>query len=100
MFDLLGAGNIALVTDSMAAAGLADGQYRLGPAEVLVQDGVARLATTGSIAGGTAAMVDLVRNCRGRRGAAGGRRHLRRCRAGRSAGPRAGAGVTGSRGFR
>ncbi|MFJ2508511.1 N-acetylglucosamine-6-phosphate deacetylase [Arthrobacter citreus] len=65
MFDLLGAGNIALVTDSMAAAGLADGQYRLGPAEVLVQDGVARLTTTGSIAGGTAAMVDLVRNAVG-----------------------------------
>ena len=62
MFDLLGAGNIALVTDSMAAAGLADGQYRLGPAEVLVQDGVARVAATGSIAGGTAAMADLVRN--------------------------------------
>lgn len=62
MFDLLGAGNIALVTDSMAAAGLADGQYRLGPAEVLVQDGVARLVSTGSIAGGTAAMADLVRN--------------------------------------
>jgi len=65
MFDLLGAGNIALVTDSMAAAGLADGQYRLGPAEVLVQDGVARLASTGSIAGGTAAMADLVRNAVG-----------------------------------
>ena len=65
MFDLLGAGNIALVTDSMAAAGLADGQYRLGPAEVQVQGGVARLAATGSIAGGTAAMADLVRNAVG-----------------------------------
>ena len=62
MFDLLGAENIALVSDSMSAAGLADGQYRLGPAEVLVQGGVARLAATGSIAGGTAAMTDLVRN--------------------------------------
>ncbi|MFZ3415381.1 N-acetylglucosamine-6-phosphate deacetylase [Arthrobacter sp. 3Tela_A] len=65
MFDLLGAGNITLVTDSMAASGLADGQYRLGPADVLVQDGVARLSTTGSIAGGTAAMADLVRNAVG-----------------------------------
>ncbi|MFC7861508.1 N-acetylglucosamine-6-phosphate deacetylase [Arthrobacter koreensis] len=65
MFDLLGAGNIALVTDSMAAAGLADGRYRLGPAEVLVQGGIARLMTTGSIAGGTAAMADLVRNAVG-----------------------------------
>ncbi|MBD8045409.1 amidohydrolase family protein [Arthrobacter sp. Sa2BUA2] len=62
MFDLLGAENIALVTDSMSAAGLADGQYQLGPAEVTVQQGVARLASTGSIAGGTATMLDLVRN--------------------------------------
>ena len=62
MFDLLGAENIALVTDSMSAAGLADGQYQLGPAEVTVRDGVARLASTGSIAGGTATMLDLVRN--------------------------------------
>lgn len=65
MFDLLGADNIAMVTDSMAAAGLADGQYRLGPAEVQVEDGVARLAANGSIAGGTAAMADLVRNAVG-----------------------------------
>ncbi|MBD7996339.1 amidohydrolase family protein [Arthrobacter sp. Sa2CUA1] len=62
MFELLGAQNIALVTDSMAAAGLADGQYQLGPSEVTVRDGVARLASTGSIAGGTATMLDLVRN--------------------------------------
>ncbi|MCC9195249.1 amidohydrolase family protein [Arthrobacter sp. zg-Y820] len=61
MFELLGAGNIALVTDAMAAAGLADGRYRLGPAEVQVHDGVARLAS-GAIAGGTASMLDLVRN--------------------------------------
>lgn len=62
MFDLLGAENIALVTDSMSAAGLADGQYQLGPSGVTVQDGVARLASTGSISGGTATMLALVRN--------------------------------------
>lgn len=61
MFELLGADNIILVTDAMAAAGLADGQYRLGPAEVQVLNGVARLES-GSIAGGTASMLDLVRN--------------------------------------
>ncbi|MBO0896050.1 N-acetylglucosamine-6-phosphate deacetylase [Arthrobacter sunyaminii] len=61
MFELLGAENIALVTDAMAAAGLADGSYRLGPAEVQVRNGVARL-DSGSIAGGTAGMLDLVRN--------------------------------------
>ena len=64
MFELLGAGNIALVTDAMAAAGLADGVYRLGPAEVQVLEGVARL-DNGAIAGGTAGMLDLVRNAVG-----------------------------------
>ncbi|MDN3483690.1 N-acetylglucosamine-6-phosphate deacetylase [Arthrobacter sp. APC 3897] len=61
MFELLGADNIVLVTDAMAAAGLLDGMYRLGPAEVHVQNGVARLAS-GALAGGTAGMLDLVRN--------------------------------------
>jgi N-acetylglucosamine-6-phosphate deacetylase len=60
VFDLVGAGNIALVTDSMAAAGLADGTYSLGPSTVQVQDGVARLSTTGSIAGGTATMLEVL----------------------------------------
>jgi len=61
VFDLVDADNIALVTDSMAAAGLADGTYTLGPSEVQVRNGVARLTTTGSIAGGTATMLDVVR---------------------------------------
>lgn len=61
MFELLGADNIALVTDSMAAAGMSDGDYSLGPADVQVRSGVARLAS-GAIAGGTASMINLVRN--------------------------------------
>ncbi|MFF2557894.1 N-acetylglucosamine-6-phosphate deacetylase [Nocardia sp. NPDC058058] len=44
---------IALITDAMSAAGMPDGTYRLGPQEVRVSDGVARIAS-GSIAGGTA----------------------------------------------
>ena len=40
VFDLVGAGNIALVTDSMAATGLPDGDYDLGPSDVVVHDGV------------------------------------------------------------
>jgi N-acetylglucosamine-6-phosphate deacetylase len=60
VFDLIGADNIALVTDSMAAAGLADGTYTLGPATVQVQDQVARLKPAGSIAGGTATMLDVL----------------------------------------
>ncbi|SED93992.1 N-acetylglucosamine 6-phosphate deacetylase [Arthrobacter alpinus] len=61
VFALVGAANILLVTDSMAAAGLADGQYMLGPSPVTVANGVATLDATGSIAGGTATLLDVVR---------------------------------------
>lgn len=63
VFDLVGAGNIALVTDSMAAAGLSDGSYTLGPSAVTVRDGVATLDSTGSIAGGTATMLQVLHRC-------------------------------------
>jgi N-acetylglucosamine-6-phosphate deacetylase len=50
-------GRIALITDAMAAAGAADGLYRLGSLHVTVTDGVARLrqpdGSPGSIAGST-----------------------------------------------
>ncbi|MET0735505.1 MAG: N-acetylglucosamine-6-phosphate deacetylase [Microbacterium sp.] len=46
-------GRIALVTDAMAAAGAEDGRYDLGSLEVVVKDGVARLAAGGPIAGST-----------------------------------------------
>lgn len=62
VFELVGADNIALVTDSMAAAGLSDGDYSLGPSMVKVSHGVARLAAGGSIAGGTSTMSDPVQN--------------------------------------
>lgn len=61
VFDLLGAGSIALVTDAMAAAGMPDGTYQLGPMEVVVEDRVARLAQGGAIAGGVAHLLDVVR---------------------------------------
>lgn len=54
--------SVALVTDAMAAAGMADGAYRLGSMDVDVVDGVARLAGGGAIAGGTAHLVDVVRS--------------------------------------
>ena len=43
---------VALVTDAMAAAGQADGAYRLGPFDVDVRGGAARLAD-GTLAGST-----------------------------------------------
>ncbi|WP_026818033.1 N-acetylglucosamine-6-phosphate deacetylase [Arthrobacter castelli] len=59
VFELAGAANVALVSDSMAAAGLSDGQYWLGPSEITVSDGVATLAG-GSIAGGTATLLQVL----------------------------------------
>jgi len=44
---------IALVTDSMAAAGSADGDYQLGSLSVAVRDGLALLRGTDTIAGST-----------------------------------------------
>ncbi len=57
--------NLVLITDAMGAAGMPDGRYRLGPQEVVVSGGVARLAEglpgAGSIAGSTATMAHVVR---------------------------------------
>jgi N-acetylglucosamine-6-phosphate deacetylase len=61
IFELVGAQNVALVTDAMAAAGMADGGYRLGSQDVTVTDGVARLTHGGAIAGGTAHLLDVLR---------------------------------------
>lgn len=52
LFDLA-PGRVALVTDAMAAAGAADGDYLLGALEVTVSGGVARLAGSETIAGST-----------------------------------------------
>lgn len=57
-------GSVVLVTDAMAAAGMADGDYQLGPLSVEVRSGVARIADgtgNGSIAGGTSRLLDQVR---------------------------------------
>jgi len=53
--------HVVLVTDAMAAAAAADGDYRLGRLGVEVRAGVARLADTGAIAGSTLTMGDAVR---------------------------------------
>ncbi|MDK1472459.1 N-acetylglucosamine-6-phosphate deacetylase [Streptomyces sp. 549] len=51
-FARAGADRVAFITDAMDAAGFGDGRYRLGPLDVEVADGVARLAD-GTIAGST-----------------------------------------------
>ncbi|MGQ4596991.1 amidohydrolase family protein [Nocardia sp. R6R-6] len=50
---------VALVTDAMQAAGLGNGEYRLGPQSVTVRDGVARVGN-GSIAGGLSTLLQCV----------------------------------------
>ena len=61
VFGLVGADNIVLVTDSMAATGLPGGEYELGPSAVVVRGGVAALKSNGALAGGTATLLEVVR---------------------------------------
>lgn len=51
-----GPDRVSLITDAMAATGMADGVYHLGPVAVDVVEGVARVAGTDTIAGSTATM--------------------------------------------
>ncbi len=51
-----GPDRVSLITDAMAATGMADGSYHLGPITVDVVAGVARVAGTDTIAGSTATM--------------------------------------------
>ncbi len=52
---------IVLVTDSIMAAGMPDGEYRLGNRRVTVKNGVCRLKS-GSLAGSTLTMETAIRN--------------------------------------
>ncbi len=56
-------GQFVLVTDAMAAAAADDGEYLLGPLQVEVRDGVARVAGTDTIAGSTLTLDKAVRLC-------------------------------------
>jgi N-acetylglucosamine-6-phosphate deacetylase len=51
-----GLGGLRLITDAIAAAGMGDGEYRLGNAPVVVRDGRATLAGDDAIAGSTLTM--------------------------------------------
>jgi N-acetylglucosamine-6-phosphate deacetylase len=52
-FRCAGSARVAFITDAMDAAGFGDGIYHLGPLEVEVEEGVARLVEGSSIAGST-----------------------------------------------
>jgi N-acetylglucosamine-6-phosphate deacetylase len=55
------AGRVALVTDAMAGAGLADGTYRFGGLDIEIRDGAAT-GPGGVLAGSTLTMLNAIRN--------------------------------------
>ncbi|MCS7463741.1 N-acetylglucosamine-6-phosphate deacetylase [Paenibacillus doosanensis] len=59
--QLKGPDNMVLITDAMSAAGLGNGEYKLGDLDVVVKDGVARLKEGDSLAGSTLTMIDAFR---------------------------------------
>ena len=61
-FRAKGRSRATLVTDAMQAAGMPDGEYRLGRATVTVASGRAEIAGGGSIAGSTLTMDGAVAN--------------------------------------
>jgi len=75
VFAAAAPGRVVLVTDATAAAGMADGDYVLGPLRVTVSGGVARLTAEGgageggagggsAIAGGTSTLLRVVATAR------------------------------------
>jgi len=61
LYRLFGAERMVLISDSMAATGMADGEYMLGSQHTVVKDGAARLKENGALAGSTANLWDVVR---------------------------------------
>lgn len=61
VIEAAGAQRVAMITDAIAAAGRADGAFRLGAVHIDVIDGVARVHGTSTIAGSTATMDQLFR---------------------------------------
>jgi N-acetylglucosamine-6-phosphate deacetylase len=62
LYRAKGVSRVRLVTDAMAAAGMPDGEYRLGGRAIAVVGGRAVLAGGGSIAGSTLTMEAAVQN--------------------------------------
>jgi N-acetylglucosamine-6-phosphate deacetylase len=63
LFDLVGPQAICLVTDAMASQRDAGRDYTLGGRDVQVSDRTVRLTDGGSIAGGVATLLEVVRRC-------------------------------------
>ncbi|VAW31911.1 N-acetylglucosamine-6-phosphate deacetylase [hydrothermal vent metagenome] len=61
VWELVGNGRLTLVSDAMAALGMAPGSYKLGDFDVIVDETTARLST-GSLAGSILSMDSALRN--------------------------------------
>jgi N-acetylglucosamine-6-phosphate deacetylase len=62
LYKAKGADKILLISDSMAAADLTDGEYKLGSLSVTVKGGIARTLETGSLAGSTTNLMRCLKN--------------------------------------
>lgn len=62
LLKVKGLNRIIAITDSMMAAGLGDGEYKLGQNRVIVVDGDARIAETGTRAGSTLTIDSCLQN--------------------------------------
>lgn len=60
-FKMLGAGRIVLISDSMRATGMPDGQYTLGGLNVNVSGNRATLASNGALAGSATNLLDCMK---------------------------------------
>ena len=60
LIKIFGEDRIILISDSMRATGLGDGEYSFGGQKVIVKDGTA-LTETGNLAGSTSTLFDCVR---------------------------------------
>ena len=60
LYKAFGADRMILISDSMRATGLADGEYDLGGQTTYVKDGTARLAD-GTLSGSTATLLHCVK---------------------------------------
>lgn len=60
-FKMLGAHRIILISDSMRATGMPDGQYTLGGLDVNVAGGKATLVSNGALAGSAANLLECMR---------------------------------------
>ncbi len=59
-YKLFGADRMVMISDSIRPAGLPDGRYEAGGLAIVKQDGVARVAESGALAGSSATLWDCV----------------------------------------